>query len=98
MRKRNGNWEWIIRICCYEMSFFMYSLFPQQFVKGTFESSYYPTAKKETYYPSVVHRDRSYNLEIVDIADVPYMTVSSFYNLSDLKGKSKPKSNTLYKD
>lgn len=60
----------------------------QQFVKGTFESAYYPTSKKEIYYPSVVHHDRKYNLKIVDIPDVPFFPVSSFYNLSDLKGTS----------
>ena len=59
----------------------------QQFVKGTFESAYYPTSKKETYYPSVIHHDRTYNLKVVDIPDVPFFPVSSFYNLSDLKGK-----------
>lgn len=57
----------------------------QQFVKGTFESAYYPTSKKETYYPSVIHHDRTYNLKVVDIPDVPFFPVSSFYNLSDLK-------------
>merc|ERR1711981_35759 len=57
----------------------------QQFVYGTFESSYYPTAKKETHYPSVIHHDHKYNLKIVDIPDIPFFPVSSFYNISDLK-------------
>ena len=58
----------------------------QQFVNGTFENSYYPTAKKETHYPSVIHHDHKYNLKIVDIPDIPFFPVSSFYNISDLKG------------
>lgn len=58
----------------------------QQFVYGTFESSYYPSSKKETYYPSVIHHDHKYNLKIVDIPDIPFFPVSSFYNISDLKG------------
>lgn len=57
----------------------------QQFVYGTFESSYYPSSKKETYYPSVIHHDHKYNLKIVDIPDIPFFPVSSFYNISDLK-------------
>lgn len=57
----------------------------QQFVNGSFESSYYPTAKKETHYPSVIHHDHKYNLKIVDIPDIPFFPVSSFYNISDLK-------------
>jgi len=61
------------------------SAIAQQFVKGTFESAYYPTSKKETYYPSVIHHDRSYNLKVVDVPDVPFIPASSFYNLSDLK-------------
>jgi len=57
----------------------------QQFVSGTFQSSYYPTAKKETYYPSVIHHDRKYNLKVVDIPDIPFLQVSSYYNPSDMK-------------
>ena len=63
-----------------------FSIF-QQFVYGSFESSYYPTGKKETYYPSIVHHDRKYDLKIVDIPDIPYFNVNAFYNVSDLKGK-----------
>ena len=55
-------------------------------MNGSFESSYYPTAKKETHYPSVIHHDHKYNLKIVDIPDIPFFPVSSFYNISDLKG------------
>lgn len=57
----------------------------QQFVWGTFESAYYPTAKKETYYPSVILHDRKYELKIVDIPDIPFFPVNSFYNISDLQ-------------
>jgi hypothetical protein len=39
----------------------------QQFVWGTFESSYYPTSRKETYYPTVILHDKNYPLKIVDI-------------------------------
>ena len=63
-------------------------LFFQQFVWGTFESSYHPTSKKETYFPSVVLHDRNYPLKIVDIPDIPFVPPNSFYNISDLQGKN----------
>ena len=72
-------------ICLNYFQSFFYFFF-QQFVNGSFESSYYPTAKKETHYPSVIHHDHKYNLKIVDIPDIPFFPVSSFYNISDLKG------------
>ncbi|TRY70948.1 hypothetical protein TCAL_16374 [Tigriopus californicus] len=59
----------------------------QQFVWGNFEPSYFPTSKKETYYPSVVLHDQNYSLKIVDIPDIPYFPVNSFYNISDLQGE-----------
>lgn len=65
----------------------LFSLHFQQFVWGTFESSYYPTSKKETYYPSVILHDQNYSLKIVDIPDIPFFPVNSFYNISDLQGK-----------
>ena len=60
----------------------------QQFLWGTFESSYHPTSKKETYFPSVVLHDRNYPLKIVDIPDIPFVPPNSFYNISDLQGKN----------
>jgi len=57
----------------------------QQFVWGTFESSYHPTSKKESYFPSVVLHDRNYPLKIVDIPDIPFVPPNSFYNISDLQ-------------
>jgi len=57
----------------------------QQFLWGTFESSYHPTSKKETYFPSVVLHDRNYPLKIVDIPDIPFVPPNSFYNISDLQ-------------
>ena len=62
----------------------------QQFLWGTFESSYHPTSKKETYFPSVVLHDRNYPLKIVDIPDIPFVPPNSFYNISDLQGKDIP--------
>ncbi|XP_071748993.1 GTP-binding protein Di-Ras1 [Lepeophtheirus salmonis] len=59
----------------------------QQFVWGTFEPSYYPTGRKETYYPSVILHEQQYELKIVDIPDLPFFPVNSFYNLSDLQRK-----------
>ena len=61
----------------------------QQFVWGTFENSYYPTSRKETYYPTVILHDKNYPLKIVDIPDLPFFPVNSFYNLSDLQGEYK---------
>ncbi|XP_040579792.1 uncharacterized protein [Lepeophtheirus salmonis] len=55
----------------------------QQFVWGTFDASYYPTGKKETYYPSVVLHDQHFDLTIVDIPDLPFLPVNNFNNLSD---------------
>ena len=34
----------------------------------------------------MIHHDHKYNLKIVDIPDIPFFPVSSFYNISDLKG------------
>ncbi|XP_071749004.1 ras-like protein family member 10B [Lepeophtheirus salmonis] len=59
----------------------------QQFVWGTFEPAYLPTERKETYYPSVILNDHNYELKIVDIPDLPFFPVNSFYNLSDLQRK-----------
>nr|XP_040580175.1 uncharacterized protein LOC121128655 isoform X1 [Lepeophtheirus salmonis] len=58
----------------------------QQFVWGTFDATYVPTERKETYYPSVILHDHHYELKIVDIPDLPFFPVNSFYNLSDLRG------------
>ena len=71
----------------YNLKAFSFLLFLQQFVWGTFESSYHPTSKKETYFPSVVLHDRNYPLKIVDIPDIPFISPTSFYNISDLQGK-----------
>ena len=58
-------------------------------VWGSFEHNYYPTSKKETYYPSVILHDQNYSLKIVDIPDIPFFPVNSFYNISDLQGKNR---------
>ena len=84
-------WEKLGCRCCFPQKLnsaliFYFPFYFQQFVNGSFESSYYPTAKKETHYPSVIHHDHKYNLKIVDIPDIPFFPVSSFYNISDLKG------------
>lgn len=69
------------------MKFDAINLHFQQFVFGTFENSYYPTSRKEAYYPTVILHDKNYPLKIVDIPDIPFFPVNSFYNLSDLQGK-----------
>ena len=51
----------------------------QQFLWGTFESSYHPTSKKETYFPSVVLHDRNYPLKIVEMVK---RDCNHFYNLN----------------
>ena len=69
----------------------MFGIFnSQKFVWSKFESSYYPTAKKETYFPSIILHDRKYYLKVVDIPDIPFFSVNSFYSLSDLQGKASP--------
>ena len=44
----------------YLMSLFL--LFLQQFSTGHYDSSYYPTSKRETYNPSVILNDKTYQL------------------------------------
>ena len=62
---------------------------------GTFENSYFPTSRKETYYPTVILQDKNYPLKIVDIPDIPFFPVNSFYNLSDLQGKTTSLNNEI---
>jgi len=73
-KESNSNWPFLF-------------LFFQQFVWKTFENSYYPTSKKEVYYPSVVMHDQNYSLKIMDIPDIPFFPSNSFYNASDLQGE-----------
>ena len=51
------------------------------------KKKFYDTGRrKETYYPTVILHDKNYPLKIVDIPDLPFFPVNSFYNLSDLQG------------
>lgn len=57
----------------------------QQFVWNEFLEDYRPTERRETFYPSVVHADRLYELKITDLPTIPYFPVSTHLEWTDFR-------------
>lgn len=66
---------------CY---FVIFNIF-QQFVWSEFFQDYRPTERRETFYPSVVHADRFYELKITDLPTIPYFPVSTHLEWTDFR-------------
>ncbi|XP_074095683.1 ras-like protein family member 10B isoform X1 [Cotesia typhae] len=57
----------------------------RQFVWNEFFEDYRPTERRETFYPSVVHADRLYELKITDLPTIPYFPVSTHLEWTDFR-------------
>ncbi|XP_057333032.1 ras-like protein family member 10B isoform X1 [Microplitis mediator] len=57
----------------------------RQFVWNEFLEDYRPTERRETFYPSVVHADRLYELKITDLPTIPYFPVSTHLEWTDFR-------------